>query len=96
MLTLCAIGGILRRMKWTTAQIEDQTGKTFLVTGANSGLGYVTTRELAAKGAHVIMAVRNVQKGRQAMSTLSGSLELKRVSPDAPYPASVLEVVTPP
>jgi NAD(P)-dependent dehydrogenase (short-subunit alcohol dehydrogenase family) len=66
-------------MKWTAEQIPDLSGKTFLVTGANSGLGYVTTRELAAKGAHVIMAVRNLQKGEQAKRRLKGSLELKRM-----------------
>lgn len=69
---------------WTANQIPDQTGKTFLVTGANSGLGYVTTRELARKGAHVVMAVRNREKGNRALQTLRGelsapSLELRQV-----------------
>jgi NAD(P)-dependent dehydrogenase (short-subunit alcohol dehydrogenase family) len=69
---------------WTADQIPDQTGKTFLVTGANSGLGYVTTRELARRGAHVIMAVRNLDKGNQALQALRGeltapSLELRQV-----------------
>lgn len=39
-------------MGWTTADIPDQRGRTAVVTGANGGLGLVTARELAAKGAH--------------------------------------------
>ena len=70
--------------RWTTEQIPDQSGRTFLVTGANSGLGYVTTRELARHGAHVIMAVRNEQKGHDALRTIraelpQANLELRRV-----------------
>jgi NAD(P)-dependent dehydrogenase (short-subunit alcohol dehydrogenase family) len=70
--------------RWTADSIPDQTGRTFIVTGANSGLGYETTRELAGHGAHVIMAVRNEAKGREALATLRGaqpdaSLELRRL-----------------
>lgn len=56
--------------RWTADDIPDLTGRTFLVTGANSGLGYATTRELARHGAHVIMAVRNETKGRQAVEAI--------------------------
>ncbi|MGI5179053.1 SDR family NAD(P)-dependent oxidoreductase [Dactylosporangium sp. CA-152071] len=59
-------------MRWTEAEIGDQGGKTFLVTGANSGLGYETTRALLAKGARVIMAVRSEAKGRAAVQKLGG------------------------
>lgn len=51
---------------WNTAQIPDLTGKIALVTGANSGLGYEISSALAAKGAHVVMACRSVDKGEQA------------------------------
>ncbi|MEM9951772.1 MAG: oxidoreductase [Chloroflexota bacterium] len=52
--------------KWTQANIPDQSGKVVIVTGANSGLGYETSKALAKKGAKVIMAVRTVNKGEQA------------------------------
>ncbi len=45
--------------KWTTADIPDQSGRTAVITGANTGLGYETAAALAAKGAHVVLAVRN-------------------------------------
>jgi NAD(P)-dependent dehydrogenase (short-subunit alcohol dehydrogenase family) len=69
------------RMAWTAADIPDQHGRTAVVTGANGGLGLVTARELAAKGAHVVMAVRNQQKAAGAVEQIrarvpDASLEL--------------------
>jgi NAD(P)-dependent dehydrogenase (short-subunit alcohol dehydrogenase family) len=52
--------------KWTTADIGDQTGRIAVITGANTGLGYETAKALAAKGAHVVLAVRNLAKGADA------------------------------
>jgi NAD(P)-dependent dehydrogenase (short-subunit alcohol dehydrogenase family) len=52
--------------KWTTANIPDQTGRTAVITGANTGLGYETAAALAAKGANVVLAVRNLDKGNEA------------------------------
>lgn len=52
--------------KWTQENIPDQTGKIVIVTGANSGLGFESTKTLAAKGASVVMAVRNIAKGEKA------------------------------
>jgi NAD(P)-dependent dehydrogenase (short-subunit alcohol dehydrogenase family) len=49
--------------KWNTADIPDQTGRTAVITGANTGLGYETAAALAAKGAHVVLAVRDLDKG---------------------------------
>ncbi|MFD9128530.1 oxidoreductase [Kitasatospora sp. NPDC059571] len=70
--------------KWTAARIPDLTGRTFLVTGANSGLGLATTRELAGHGAHVVLAVRDEAKGRRAVADITGahagaSLEVRRL-----------------
>ena len=52
--------------KWTTADIPDQSGRTAVITGANTGLGFETAAALAAKGAHVVLAVRNLDKGKDA------------------------------
>ena len=56
--------------KWTAHSMPDQTGKRMLVTGANSGLGYVTALELARHGASVLMAVRDPQRGQEALERL--------------------------
>ena len=53
-------------MKWTEAEIPVQDGKTVVVSGANSGLGFHTSIALANKGARVIMACRNMEKGEEA------------------------------
>jgi NAD(P)-dependent dehydrogenase (short-subunit alcohol dehydrogenase family) len=52
--------------KWTTANIPDQTGRTAVITGANTGLGFETAAALAAKSASVVLAVRNLDKGKEA------------------------------
>lgn len=52
---------------WTEADIPDQTGRTAVITGANTGLGFETARALAAKGATVVVAVRNTDKGNDAI-----------------------------
>ncbi len=65
--------------KWTAANLSSWTGRTVVVTGANSGLGLVTTRELARVGARVVMAVRDVAKGEQAARTAPGAVEVRRL-----------------
>jgi NAD(P)-dependent dehydrogenase (short-subunit alcohol dehydrogenase family) len=59
--------------KWTTANIPDQTGRTAVITGANTGLGYETAAALAAKGANVVLAVRNLDKGKDAARRIEQS-----------------------
>jgi NAD(P)-dependent dehydrogenase (short-subunit alcohol dehydrogenase family) len=52
--------------KWTTADIPDQSGRTAVITGANTGLGFETATALAAHDANVVLAVRNPEKGNDA------------------------------
>jgi len=56
--------------KWTVEQIPSQAGKTALVTGANSGIGYQAALQLARHGAHVLLGCRNETKGRGALARL--------------------------
>jgi NAD(P)-dependent dehydrogenase (short-subunit alcohol dehydrogenase family) len=59
--------------KWTTANIPDQTSRTAVITGANTGLGYETAAALAAKGANVVLAVRDLDKGKEAARRIEQS-----------------------
>jgi NAD(P)-dependent dehydrogenase (short-subunit alcohol dehydrogenase family) len=60
--------------KWTSAQIPDQGARTAIVTGANSGLGLSTARELARHGAKVVLACRNTAKGAAAVGAIESAV----------------------
>ena len=68
--------------RWTAADIPDQAGRTILVTGANSGLGLQTAKELAGAGATVLMACRDAAKAAEARAEIA-----------AAHPDASLEVV---
>ena len=62
---------------WTAADLPSFAGRTVIITGANSGLGAMTARELARNGARIIMAVRNTNKGEAAAREISGEVEVR-------------------
>jgi NAD(P)-dependent dehydrogenase (short-subunit alcohol dehydrogenase family) len=66
---------------WDATRLADQTGRVYLITGANSGIGFEAARGLVSRGAHVVLAVRDRAKGEQAAARLAG-----------PGPTSVVEV----
>ena len=59
--------------RWTSADIPDQTGRTAIVTGANTGIGLETARMLALKGANVVLACRNIEKGKVAVERVQSA-----------------------
>ena len=60
--------------RWTVADIPDQSGKTVIVTGANSGLGYETALALAAKGAQLVIACRDKSRAELAMRAMRAQI----------------------
>jgi NAD(P)-dependent dehydrogenase (short-subunit alcohol dehydrogenase family) len=74
--------------KWTTADIPDQSGRVAVITGANTGLGFETAAALAEKGAHVVLAVRNLDKGKDA------ALLIQRRSPHADIALQELDLTS--
>lgn len=59
-------------MSWNPRSLPDQSGRTFVVTGANAGLGYFTGEQLAGAGAHVVLACRNPAKAAAAVAAIRG------------------------
>jgi len=73
---------------WTAESIPDQAGRTAVVTGANSGLGLETARELARHGADVVLACRDTAKGERALQDIRAS------APDARLEVAALDLAS--
>jgi len=58
--------------RWSTSRLGDLSGRTYVVTGAGSGIGLETARGLAGQGAHVVLAVRDRARGEQAQAKVGG------------------------
>src|SRR6266581_3353337 len=65
-------GGIMKA-KWTSDDVPGQHGRLAVVTGANTGLGFETAQVLAARGASVVLAVRDTDKGKAAAARIAGA-----------------------
>jgi len=60
-------------MRWNESDVPEQHGTTAVVTGANSGIGFETARVLAAKGAHVVLACRSEERGKDAVARIEAA-----------------------
>jgi NAD(P)-dependent dehydrogenase (short-subunit alcohol dehydrogenase family) len=74
--------------KWTAVDVPDQTGRVAIITGSNTGIGYGAAAVLAAKGAHTVLAVRNLDKGNDAAA------RIKNASPNATVSVQQLDLTS--
>ena len=64
---------------WTAKDIPDQTGRVMIVTGANSGIGFAAAKELAGKGATVVLACRSMDKAEKAAQQIKAAYPQARL-----------------
>ncbi len=74
--------------KWTAGDVPNQSGRVAVVTGANTGIGYEAAAVLAAKGSRVVLAVRNVDKGQEAVR------RIEQASPGADVSVQQLDLTS--
>src|SRR5580704_17513282 len=77
--TLLSATTLLAMTTSSTTHTPDMTGRTVIITGANSGVGRAAGRALSAKGARVVLAVRDPGKGEAAAATMAGDTEARRL-----------------
>lgn len=66
-------------MPWSSSGMPDQSGRTFVVTGSNSGIGLEAAKLLSRNGAHVVMACRNLEKAEHARAEVGGNAEVRHL-----------------
>jgi NAD(P)-dependent dehydrogenase (short-subunit alcohol dehydrogenase family) len=66
-------------MVWRLSDMPDQSGRVFVITGANSGIGLEAARALSRRGARVVMACRNLAKGEEARTLVGGDSEVREL-----------------
>ncbi|WP_244188181.1 oxidoreductase [Streptomyces regalis] len=71
--------GQTTKTAWDATRLPDLAGRTAVVTGANSGIGLTAADALGRAGAHVVFAVRDLERGRAAAATVNGSTEVRRL-----------------
>ena len=80
------------KQRFTEKDVADQSGRTIVITGANTGLGYETARVLSAQGARVLIACRSQKKAEDAIKTIeeqNGTVDISHVPLDLADLASV-------
>jgi NAD(P)-dependent dehydrogenase (short-subunit alcohol dehydrogenase family) len=70
---------MIAAMRWTASDMAGQDGRTFVVTGANSGIGLEAARALGAAGARVVVACRDTDKGEHAVAELHGDFAVEQL-----------------
>lgn len=69
----------MAKYRWTASDMPSMVGRTVMITGANGGVGAATAAASARAGAHVVLAVRSVQRGREAARAMSGNTEVREL-----------------
>lgn len=69
----------MTKQRWSTSDLPPLDGRTVVVTGANSGVGAATATAFAQAGAHVVLAVRDTQRGQEAARAVGGSNEVRHL-----------------
>jgi NAD(P)-dependent dehydrogenase (short-subunit alcohol dehydrogenase family) len=64
----------MTKERWSAADVPDQTGRTAVITGANTGIGFEAAKVLAGRGASVVLAVRNTDKGKDAADRIKAGV----------------------